>query len=64
MDPDFHVLKLNKDLVAMEDVMTHNLQPRKFKSVLRGQRVYKGHLGTGVTACKKGQREQKGQVIA
>ena len=31
MDPDFHVIKLNKDLSSMEEVMTHNQQPRKFK---------------------------------
>ncbi len=33
MDPDFHVIKLNKDLASMEDVMTHNLQPTKFRWV-------------------------------
>lgn len=31
MDPDANVIKLNKDLQAMEEVMGQSLQPRKFK---------------------------------
>lgn len=31
LDPDSNVLKLNKDLSGMEEMMTQSLQPKKFK---------------------------------
>jgi hypothetical protein len=31
LDPDSNVLKLNKDLSSMEEVLSHSLQPKKFK---------------------------------
>lgn len=33
LDPDSNVLKLNKDLSAMEEVLAQSLQPQKFKLV-------------------------------
>ena len=33
LDPDSNVLKLNKDLSGMEEMMTQSLQPKKFKYV-------------------------------
>lgn len=34
LDPDSNVLKLNKDLSSMEEVLSQSLQPKKFKFVL------------------------------
>lgn len=31
LDPDSNVLKLNKDLTSMEEVLQQSLQPKKFK---------------------------------
>ncbi|XP_071090012.1 exocyst complex component 4-like [Haliotis cracherodii] len=33
LDPDSNVLKLNKDLTSMEEVLAHSLQPKKFKYI-------------------------------
>ncbi|XP_059163407.1 exocyst complex component 4-like isoform X1 [Physella acuta] len=33
LDPDSNVLKLNKDLSGMEEMMTQSLQPKKFKYI-------------------------------
>uniref|UniRef100_A0A0B7A5Q8 Exocyst complex component Sec8 n=2 Tax=Arion vulgaris TaxID=1028688 RepID=A0A0B7A5Q8_9EUPU len=33
LDPDSNVLKLNKDLSSMEEIMTQSLQPKKFKYI-------------------------------
>ncbi|KAH9499232.1 Exocyst complex component 4 [Bulinus truncatus] len=33
LDPDSNVLKLNKDLSSMEEMMTQSLQPKKFKYI-------------------------------
>ena len=33
LDPDSNVLKLNKDLTGMEEVLSQSLQPKKFKLV-------------------------------
>lgn len=33
LDPDSNVLKLNKDLSSMEEVLSHSLQPKKFKYI-------------------------------
>ncbi|KAL5022453.1 hypothetical protein ScPMuIL_001608 [Solemya velum] len=33
LDPDSNVLKLNKDLSAMEEVLSQSLQPKKFKYI-------------------------------
>ena len=32
LDPDSNVLKLNKDLSSMEEMLAQSLQPKKFKS--------------------------------
>ncbi|XP_021371891.1 exocyst complex component 4-like isoform X1 [Mizuhopecten yessoensis] len=36
LDPDSNVLKLNKDLTAMEEVLSQSLQPNKFKYIFEG----------------------------
>lgn len=42
LDPDSNVLKLNKDLSSMEEVLSQSLQPKKFKSVKTQQGLRKG----------------------
>jgi exocyst complex component 4 len=44
MDPDANVIKLNKDLQAMEEVMTQSLQAPKFKYTYEGL----GHLVSSI----------------
>ena len=42
LDPDSNVLKLNKDLSSMEEVLSQSLQPKKFKSVQTQRGLRKG----------------------